>query len=632
MSRDERAPAHPGGALEELTRFARSLTGASRHATVAERTAELLARLFDPAALAVVFPAPDDPTRPVAMALRGDPPPAPDDPFLTELRRADRPVRGRDPARLGAPLVAAGHTMGALALWGRAPDAFPADAGPLLGVVAAQVSLALENAQLLSLLSDGKREWEEMADAISHAICILDPRGVVRRANRPFAALVDVPVTALPGRPWAALLPPDWIGPLTDLLGRAGSGAVAELRRKERLYAVSVVPVTGAAGDSTVLLVEDHTETRRLQEHLVQSEKLSAIGQLIAGVAHELNNPLASVLGFADFLVEDSAVPPRLAEPLRVIQQEAQRAASIVKNLLTFARRQERDRGRLAIGTVLERTAALLRNQLLALNVELRLSVDGDLPEVEGSLNELQQVFLNLTNNAAQAIASLARPDGGHVTLHARRWLEGVAVDVGDDGPGIPEALHQRVFEPFFTTKAEGEGTGLGLSICQGIVREHGGRLTVRSTPGQGATFTVELPAAAPGPVTPAAGGRTAATGRILVVDDEPHILHYMRATLEAWGHEVEVAAGGEEALAKAASGRHDVIVTDVRMPRVGGRDLYERLCRDAPAAAARVVFSTGDTVRDDTLAFLERAGRPVLHKPFKLAELREVLAQVLHR
>jgi len=232
---------------------------------------------------------------------------------------------------------------------------------------------------------------------------------------------------------------------------------------------------------------------------------------------------------------------------------------------------------------------------------------------------------------AAQAIASTGRAGGGCIEVHARRRLEGVAVDVTDDGPGIPEELQQRVFEPFFTTKVEGEGTGLGLSICQGIVKEHGGRILLRSCAGQGATFTVELPAArstAPAAAPPEAP--SPGSGRILLVDDEPHILHYMRATLEAWGHRVDVATDGQEAVARARDGDYDLILTDVRMPNLGGRELYERLSREAPGAAARVVFSTGDTVRDDTMAFLERAGRPVLHKPFKLAELRQVLASAL--
>jgi two-component system NtrC family sensor kinase len=385
----------------------------------------------------------------------------------------------------------------------------------------------------------------------------------------------------------------------------------------------------GDLDGASVLLVEDVTETRRLQDQLIQSEKLSAIGQLIAGVAHELNNPLASVLGFADFLSETGQTPPHLLEPLRVIQQEAQRAADIVKNLLTFARRQEQEQRPLQIGPVLERTLALLHNQLIGLKVEPILQVEPDLPPVRGDPSQLQQVFLNLINNAAQAIASSRR--GGTVVVHARGWLDGVAVEVTDNGPGIPPELHARVFEPFFTTKREGEGTGLGLSICQGIVKEHGGRIALRSQQGAGATFTVELPAAdAPAQrATPPSELRTPGA-RVLVVDDEPHILHYMRATLEAWGHQVDTAADGEEALRRAIAGDHDIIISDVRMPTLSGREFYERLREEAPDKAERVVFATGDSVRDDTLEFLRRSGQPHLDKPFKLAELRRTLSAAL--
>jgi two-component system NtrC family sensor kinase len=215
--------------------------------------------------------------------------------------------------------------------------------------------------------------------------------------------------------------------------------------------------------------------------------------------------------------------------------------------------------------------------------------------------------------------------------VRARRFLEGVAIDVIDDGPGMTEALSAQVFEPFFTTKPEGEGTGLGLSISQGIVREHGGRITLSTAEGAGSTFTVILPlgaaAAPPQPeVAPREAGRRLC---VLVIDDEPHILHYMRATLEAWGHAVETCDDGDGALERVNAQRFDLIISDLRMPRLGGREFYESLLRRDPAAAERVVFSTGDTVRGDTLAFLETLDRPFLHKPFSLAELRELLARV---
>src|SRR5213594_908361 len=272
---------------------------------------------------------------------------------------------------------------------------------------------------------------------------------------------------------------------------------------------------------------------------------MSAIGQLIAGVAHDLNNPLASVVGFSDFLAELGDIPPQFAEPLQVIRQEAERAATIVKNLLSFARSQEGERKRQPIGSILESTLALLRNQLMANKVEATLEAEPGLPDVEVNGNQIKQVFVNLINNANQAIASDA--PSGRIWVAAKPQRDGVAVSITDSGPGMTEEIAAHVFEPFFTTKSEGEGTGLGLSICQGIVTEHGGRITLESSPGAGATFTVELPGAphqaksqeapvVPGPGTPL---------RILIVDDEPHILHYMRATLESWGHHVDVASDG---------------------------------------------------------------------------------------
>jgi CheY-like chemotaxis protein len=256
--------------------------------------------------------------------------------------------------------------------------------------------------------------------------------------------------------------------------------------------------------------------------------------------------------------------------------------------------------------------------------------VEPDLPMPDIDPNQIQQVFVNLINNAAQAVASSGRP--GTIVVRARRWLDGVAIDVIDDGPGMSEALASQVFEPFFTTKAEGEGTGLGLSISQGIVKEHGGRIMLSTEEGKGSTFTVQLPVGAKAPLPSSDSSARSPTRRlrVLVVDDEPHILHYMRATLEAWGHIPVVASDGEEALARASYEPFDLIISDLRMPRFGGREFYEELARRNPTMAARLVFSTGDTVRGDTLAFLETLDRPYLHKPFSLAELRTLLADVV--
>jgi two-component system NtrC family sensor kinase len=529
---------------------------------------------------------------------------------------------------LVAPFVAKNRVTGAIAARGEAGRYTTADLVLLEGLVS-QASIALESARLVDLHDDGRRTWQEVVDAISPALCIVDRSGAIRRANRAFADLVNAPPASLIGRPWQAFIPPEWSIDLQRALDQQGAGREVELRTRERTYAVTAVPITSTDNSAVVLLFDDQTERRRLQDQLIQSEKMSAIGQLIAGIAHDLNNPLASVLGFADFLTEIPQIPPSIREPLTVIQEEAERASNIVKNLLGFARKQEHQRRPTALKPLLDATFVLLRNQLMANRVEARLEVEADLPMPDIDPNQIQQVFVNLINNAAQAIAVTGRP--GNITVRARRWQDGVAIEVIDDGPGMSESLAAQAFDPFFTTKPEGEGTGLGLSISQGIVKEHGGRIMLSSEEGKGSTFTVQLPLSIRSPIPAVDVGTRAPSKRlrVLVVDDEPHILHYMRATLEAWGHVPVVASDGEEALTRANDEPFDLIISDLRMPRFSGREFYEELARRSPMMASRLVFSTGDTVRGDTLAFLEALGRPYLHKPFSLAELRTLLADV---
>ena len=628
-------------ALARLTALSRELAGAYRPATVIDRLVAAVTELLAPDRLTIL--ALDVDTNRLQIAYhRGGERPHIDDPLLQlpmrrgpmvfshhVLEQAARhgvTVMQDAAAWMGAPIQAVGRSIGVVAVASERPDVYGPDELALLAAVVSQAAIALENARLLHLLSSGKRQWELTVDAITQAICIVDERGIVRRANRVFADLVRLPVTALPGRSWMSMLPPAWASVVSQALADPGPH---EIRSGTRDYTVSCIRMEGAEDEAAVLSFEDHTEKRHLQDQLIQSEKMSAIGQLIAGIAHDLNNPLASVVGFADFLAESGDVPPALAEPLRVIRQEAERAATIVKNLLSFARRQEGERHPQPLQPLLESVLALLKNEMMALKVETALFVESNIPDIEMNPNQIKQVFVNLLNNAAQAIASTGR--SGHITVTAKRWLDGVAVSVADDGPGIPDELLPRVFEPFFTTKTEGEGTGLGLSICQGIIKEHGGRITLESSVGVGATFTVELLSGSrpQRPSQPVKAMASSGTLRVLVVDDEPHILHYMRATLESWGHTVVVASDGTEAVEQALVTPFDVIICDLRMPRLGGREMYNNLARQYPDIARRVIFATGDTVRGDTLQFLEQLGRPFLHKPFTLAELRTVLGNV---
>jgi two-component system, NtrC family, sensor kinase len=649
--------------LMRLTALSQELAGAFRPATIVEIVARALTEQLAPARLSVMLL--DIDTNRLVVTYHNGPRPAnTDEPLLQlALRRGPLVFSDRVAARaaeldvtvekpvpaswLGVPIVAVSRTIGAVAMEGDNQNAM--DDGSLMftRAVLAQAGIALENARLVELLSSGKREWEQTVDAFNQAICYVDPQGAIRRANRMFAELIKLPVTALPGRPWLTLVPPAWGEPVARLLTpESGNGSI-EVRSGDRILLVTAIP-SGEPG-ATVLLFEDQSEKRRLQEQLLQSEKMSAIGQLIAGVAHDLNNPLASVVGFSDLLAEAPDVPPRLAEPLAVIRQEAERASAIVRNLLSFARRQEGERQLQSIRPILESTHQLLKNQLFAAHIELTLTFEPGLPEVAVHANQIKQVFVNIINNAAQAIATTRLKDGGgRIDIVTKCEPDGLSVNISDNGPGIPEAVSQHVFEPFFSTKSEGEGTGLGLSICLGIVKEHGGNITVEpggAGSGRGALFTVELPTGVRADLRPPPGDADEASSRtsgsraeperhehlrVLVVDDEPHILHYMQATLESWGHEVVVANDGSQALKRALMQPFDLIICDLRMPRLGGREMFQTLARMHPTVADRIIFATGDTVRGDTLQFLENLGRPFLQKPFKLDALRRVLAGVV--
>ncbi|HET7042719.1 MAG TPA: ATP-binding protein, partial [Gemmatimonadales bacterium] len=482
------------------------------------------------------------------------------------------------------PLTAGSARPGAFLLGGAAgrwtaDDQAVAEAlGAVTGAVLAQQSRAPAAAM-----------WSRVADGLGIALAIIDRRGRVAEANRAFGQLVRNAPSALAGWPWIALVPPAWGDGIAQVLG-VGEGAPREVELKAagRTFIASAFTMPGATRDERVLMLDDQTERRRLQEQLFQSEKMSAIGQLIAGVAHELHNPLTSVVGFADFLAEQPQVPPNMHEPLVVLRAEAERASQVVKNLLRFARKHEPERKRLPIRPVVEGVASLLRGQLLAQNVELQLEFEADLPELDLDPQRLTQIFLNLLNNSAQAIAATGRP--GIIALRVRKMGSGVAIDVRDDGPGMSAEVAAQAFEPFFTTKAEGQGTGLGLSIAQGIAREHGGQITLVTAPGAGATFCVELPGSGTPRRSDPRLAVTATKGalKVLVVDDEPHILHYLRATLESWGHAVTTAGDGAAALATLRDNPYDVIITDLRMPKVSGRDFYQSLAAERPELARR--------------------------------------------
>jgi two-component system, NtrC family, sensor kinase len=390
-----------------------------------------------------------------------------------------------------------------------------------------------------------------------------------------------------------------------------------------------------------VLLVQDITELKELERELRQAEKMSAVGLLVSGVAHELNNPLAGVLGYAQLLLRQEPAEG-VRRGLDAIQREAERCKRIVQNLQTFARKHKPQEGETRLNDLLRAALELRSYQLGVDNIRVVTELDEDLPVTRGDGHQLQQVFLNLIVNAHQAMLATGR--GGTLTLRSCRRGPDLVVEIQDDGPGIPAVDLGRIFDPFFTTKDVGHGTGLGLSICYGIVKEHEGRITARNAAGAGAVFTVEIPLrdprrstqAPPPPPLPVlrservARPATRGTGRILVVDDEASVLDVAAQALRLDGHDVRTAGSARAALELVAQEAYDVIVSDLRMPGMSGQEMYERLASDRPEQARRVIFSTGDTLSPQTREFLERAPNRCLSKPFAIDELRALVNEVM--
>ena len=375
-------------------------------------------------------------------------------------------------------------------------------------------------------------------------------------------------------------------------------------------------------------LYNDVTGEREIQSKLLQTEKMAALGQLVSGIAHELNNPLTTIMGYGQLLLGHGLTAPQLSEARKVFQ-EAERARRIVKNLLYFARENKPERSRVNLNEIVERTLALRSYELRVENILIECDLAANLPETMADPYQLQQVVLNLLANAEQAL--LEDRGQGHVWIRTHRiGRNRLCLEVSDDGPGIPADVGSRVFDPFFTTKPSDVGTGLGLSIVYGIVHQHGGDVSFENQPGGGARFVVELPlVAVPANnhgmsiAPPASETFNVRRGRILVVEDEPTIAQLMVDVLREEGHQVEAVLDSQEGLTRLSRGSYDLVLCDLRMPRLDGPAFYDTLVRAGSSNQQQIIFVTGDTLASRTLKFLESNNLPYLAKPFLVEELK---------
>lgn len=553
---------------------------------------------------------------------------------------------------LSVPIMAGDELLGALTVGAQTPGRFELPDQRLVAVIAGQIGVAVQNARLHDFVRRGKREWEQTFDAISDPIAVFDSRGSLLRGNAALAAHLGRNVTDLRGATCAD------VGFCTDIgsdcaitRALAQNGSRTEVTRPDgQIFSVTTFPVAGGHGGASVVQVaknvtEDIRSARRMQQmsdelalanarsmaalerlkstqaQLLQAEKLSAIGQLVAGVAHELNNPLTSVIGYAQLLEDEldnaRAVRPasELAQDLRRIAEESERAARIVRNLLAFARRQAAARSPQDVADLFSRVIALRSYELRLNSIELVTDFQPQLPSVVADGSQLQQALLNLVLNAEQAMRG-QRVKRLHVGARYDADAGAVEVFIRDTGHGIDHANLSRIFDPFFTTRDVGEGTGLGLSICYGIVRDHGGQISVESTVNSGTTFSVVLPARI----------EESPSELMLVAHAEQGERDYIAAALAGWGHTVVTAASSADALQLIRQRPPSAAFID---RAVLGADLpgWREAFIDLPALA--LVLASMSAEDGDVDRFGREHACAILSPPFQLRAIRSALKAV---
>lgn len=542
-----------------------------------------------------------------------------------EVENRDVTVFGTIRARSAAvvPLRLHGERIGAIAVTERQGGPFTTEDLWLLSTVATNASVALANSRLFAIVEQGRREWETAFNALREGIAVIDPGGAIQRANSSLARLAGLSEAELIGRNFRELVFGD-METAAALIEAAHEGespppVVLRPEGRDRFLRLTIAPLQSGhdRAGSMVALVEDVTEQRSMEAQLFQNEKMAAIGQLVSGVAHELNNPLTSIAGLTELLLERDVGGDAPRQHLRIIHEQAGRAGRIVKNLLTFVRTGTTEQSPVDVNDVVARTTMLVAYEIRLREIELVTELHPLPAIVMGDPHELQQVLLNLLTNAVQAIADLPPGRLRRITIETARVEDRVILAVRDTGDGVPAELVANLFTPFFTTKPAGQGTGLGLSLSYGLIQAHGGTLAYEEGADGGAEFTIELPAAdlPAGRVTPQPSERKR---RILIVDDDATAHRVIAALFTADRYRVESARNGAEGMAMAAATDYDLVIADATLAAPSGRPFVQEL-RDSDERWAERLIAVGGRNEDRRVS-----------KPFDLRRLRSLADEVL--
>ena len=505
--------------------------------------------------------------------------------------------------------------------------------GELVGTVATVRDIT-DQKRAQETLARSESRYRNLFESASDAIVTLDANGRFTTVNHAAESISGYSRDELVGQWFAPMIPDDDL-PKTlahfqmALSGETGLFETRFVRKDGEPRTIQVTYSSPQKDEEVLCLIRDVTDQKLLQEQLIQSEKMSAIGQLVSGVAHELNNPLAGIAAFAQLLLAEKRASADQRQSIETIYAESRRASRIVQNLLTFARQHKVEKGPTSIHQVMDDTLELRMYELRVRGIEVRREYDDAIRDTMADAHQLQQVFLNIITNAEHSMEQV-KQQAHLLTVRTRGLGDTIRIEIEDTGPGIPANLLERIFNPFFTTKPTGRGTGLGLSISLGIVREHEGRIWAENAPGGGARFVIVLPLIRPRrtgefPVVPAAGGGGQRL-RLLVVDDETSVRVALQRYFDGRGHETHTTASGRDALRLLGENAYDAIIVDMRMPDLSGEQLYEELRARDPEHASRVIFTTGDVMNEQMRGFLASSGRPLIAKPFELPAFDQVL------
>ncbi len=499
---------------------------------------------------------------------------------------------------------------------------------------------------LFKSIEASQQEWRTIFDSIHELLSVYDFQGKLIKCNMSFALRLNKKPQDLIGKNCEDLLTYEMQDERDKITGNWSNPKIVRteqyFKNLSGTFNATRIPKFDNKGNvvATILVLRDVSEEKELKRQLLQSEKMKSIGQLVAGIAHELNNPLMGITGYSEILMDSPPETPLkdIKPKVEKIYQEALRTAKIVQQLLIFARAKEVQRSPHNVNDLIKDTVELKESAAGEKNIKIKTDLSPHIGKTFIDYYQLQQVFINIINNGIDAIREIS--ESGTIEITSKLSGRTIYVKFKDSGTGMPAEVLEKVFDPFFSTKEVGKGTGLGLSISHGIIKDHGGWIDIKSTQGEGTTITIELPIDTPPSEVdndseeakmPHVGSSHRGESA-LVVDDEPNIREFIADAIANEGLQVDTARNGYEALELIENKKYSIIITDIKMPGMGGHEIYNVILEKYKYLSKRVLLLTGDVFSEDIKEFIKDSGCPHLLKPFELKALIKLVNSIIDK